>query len=161
MGFVRLGQMAHTTADAFPVRRWTGKVIYIDPVVNARSRTLQASVEIANRDGRLRPEMFVNVDMSQPASSGVVTVPEEVVLHTGQRALVVVQNQPGVFEPRVVQLGAAGNGLQEIREGLEAGETVVASSQFLIDSESSLREAINQMVADSGDTAPAAMGHQH
>jgi membrane fusion protein, copper/silver efflux system len=91
----------------------------------------------------------------------MITVPEEVVLHTGQRALVVVQNEPGVFEPRVVQLGAAGNGLQEIRQGLAAGETVVASSQFLIDSESSLREAINQMAAGAGDAAPAAMEHRH
>jgi RND family efflux transporter MFP subunit len=160
--YVRLGQTARITADAFPGRRWVGKVIYIDPVMNARSRTLKASVEIINSGGRLRPDMFVNVDMSQPASSGVVTVPEEVVLHTGQRTLVVVQNEPGVFEPRAVHLGASGNGLQEIRHGLEAGETVVASSQFLIDSESSLREAINKMIAGgTGDSTPATAGHQH
>ena len=108
-------------------------------------------MEIANRGGRLRPEMFVNVEIRPPAAAGVVTVPAEVVLHTGERSLVVVEPEPGVFEPREVELGAMGGGRQEVRSGLAAGETVVASSQFLIDSESSLREAVNKMTA----------GHQH
>ncbi len=151
MRYVHLGQTAQITADAYPGSRWSGKLIYLDPVVDQKTRTLRASVEIANRDGRLRPEMFVNVDIRPVAAAGVVTVPAEVVLHTGRRSLVVVQPEPGLFEPREVELGAAGEGRQEIRSGLEAGETVVASSQFLIDSESSLREAVNKMTA----------GHQH
>jgi Cu(I)/Ag(I) efflux system membrane fusion protein len=148
--YLRPGQTVQISADAFPGRHWSGKVVFLDPSLNQQTRTLRASVEIGNRDGKLRPEMFVNVEITRPASTGIVKVPEEVVLRTGTRSVVIVQKEPGVFEPREVHLGAAGGGFREIRRGLEAGETVVASSQFLIDSESSLREAIGTM-----------LGHQH
>jgi len=161
--YLRLGQTVHISADAYPGRHWSGKVVFLDPSLNPQTRTLRASVEIGNRDGKLRPEMFVNVDIKRPASTGIVKVPEEVVLRTGTRSVVIVQKEPGVFEPREVHLGAAGGGFREVRHGLEAGETVVASSQFLIDSESSLREAIGKILARGGDEGAAATvtGHQH
>ena len=167
MQYVRTGQTARITVDAFPGWRWSGKVIYLDPAVNLQTRTLTASVEIQNSDLRLRPEMYVNVEIRVPAVSGTVIVPEEAILHTGTRSVVIVETGEGMFEPREIHLGAIGNGYQEVRHGLQPGEVVVTSSQFLIDSESNLREAINKILAErtSGgeeQIAPvAAPEHQH
>jgi len=155
--YIRPGQTARITVDAFPGRSWTGKIIYLDPSVNQQTRTLTASVEIANRDWKLRPEMYANVEIRMPAVSGAVKVPQEAVIHTGERSVVIVEKAKGVFEPREVQLGASGGGYQEVRHGLRAGEIVVTSSQFLIDSESNLKEAIAQMLASKrgkDDQAP-------
>ena len=145
--YLRLGQGARITIDAFPGRTWSGKIIYLDPSLNQQTRTLKAYVEIANRDSKLRPEMYANVELRTPAVPGAVKVPSEAILHTGDRSVVIVEKGKGLFEPREVQLGAIGGGYQEVRQGLRAGETVVTSSQFLIDSESNLKEAINKMLA--------------
>ncbi len=162
---LRLGQTAHITVDAFPGRQWTGRVAYIDPTVNPQTRTLKAYVEIANPHWRLRPQMYANVVIPVPAASGVVRVPEEAVLHSGERNVVIVRKDKGLFEPREVHLGATGGGFQEVRSGLQAGEVVVTSSQFLIDSESNLKEAISQMLGapktgGQSESAPP-QTHQH
>ncbi|MEZ5352900.1 MAG: efflux RND transporter periplasmic adaptor subunit [Bryobacteraceae bacterium] len=145
--YIRLGQMARIELDAFPGRTWSGRVTYLDPTLNQQTRTLKASVEIDNRDGKLRPQMYANVDIRVPAVAGAVIVPPEAVLHTGERSVVIVEKSTGVFEPREVRLGAAGGGQQEVLHGLRPGEKVVVSSQFLIDSESNLKEAIGKMLA--------------
>jgi len=145
--YVHVGQPAHITLDAFPGRHWMGDVIYIDPALNQQTRTLRARVEIPNPDGRLRPEMYAQVEISVPAVSGVVRVPEQAVLHTGQRDVVIVERGAGLFEPRDVELGASGGGYTEVLRGVRPGELVVTSSQFLIDSESSLQEALGAMMA--------------
>jgi RND family efflux transporter MFP subunit len=141
-----LGQTAHITLDAFPGRHWMGKIIYLDPKVDPKTRTLEASVEIANPDLRLRPEMYANVEIHAPEVAGVVKVPEEAVLHTGERNIVIVRKESGLFDPREVSLGSSGGGYQEVLSGLKAGETVVTSAQFLIDSESNLQEAVNKIL---------------
>ncbi|MBI4905725.1 MAG: efflux RND transporter periplasmic adaptor subunit [Acidobacteria bacterium] len=146
--YLRLGQSARITIDAFPGRTWSGKVIYLGPSLNQQTRTLKAYVEIANPDSKLRPEMYANIELSTPAVAGAVKVPSEAILHTGDRSVVIVAKSKGVFEPREVQLGAIGGGYQEVRQGLRAGETVVTSSQFLIDSESNLKEAISKMLGE-------------
>jgi RND family efflux transporter MFP subunit len=145
--YLRLGQTAEITVDAFPGRRWTGKIIYIDPEVNQQTRTLKAYVEIPNSAWRLRPQMYANVVINVPAAANVLRVPEEAVLHTGERDIVIVRKGADVFEPRDVEIGATGGGYQEVRSGLSAGEVIVTSSQFLIDSESNLKEAINAMLS--------------
>jgi multidrug efflux pump subunit AcrA (membrane-fusion protein) len=147
--------------DAFPGRQWTGRITYLNPTIDPKTRTLRARVEIENRDRALRPEMYANVNLQPPTANNVVRVPREVVLHTGERSVVIVQRESGVFEPREVELGAAGGQWQEVRGGIEPGETLVASSQFLIDSESNLREAINQMLAGSESATAAPPIHQH
>ena len=145
--YVRLGQTARITVDAFPGRHWTGKIIYLDPSLDQKTRTLKVSVEIPNPGFKLRPEMYANIELQTPAVRGVVKAPEEAILHTGERSVIIVQKEKGVFEPRDVKLGAMGGGYQEVRSGLRAGEVIVTSSQFLIDSESNLKEAINKMLA--------------
>ncbi|MCH8276783.1 MAG: efflux RND transporter periplasmic adaptor subunit [Bacteroidetes bacterium] len=146
--FLELDQTAHITVDAFPGRQWEGKIIYIDPTVNAQTRTLKAHVEIPNEDRKLRPGMYANITIRVPAVSGAVKVPEEAILHTGERSVVIVAKGQGVFEPREVHLGAMGGGYREVRRGLSADEIVVVSSQFLIDSESSMKEAISDAICN-------------
>ena len=146
--YMQPGRLADITVDAFPNRHWSGKVIYLDPTVNQQTRTLNAFVQIPNQDEKLRPQMYANVEVRVPVVSGAVKVPEEAVLHSGERSVVIVEKAKGLFEPRVVELGALGDGYREIRKGVRAGETVVTSSQFLIDSESNLKEAIQTMLAE-------------
>ena len=159
--YIQPGRVADITVDAFPNRHWSGKVIYLDPTVNQQTRTLTAYVQIPNQDLKLRPQMYANVEVRVPVVSGAVKVPEEAVLHSGERSVVIVEKAKGLFEPRGVELGALGDGFREIRKGVRAGETVVTSSQFLIDSESNLKEAIQTMLAErtaaAGQTPMPAM----
>jgi Cu(I)/Ag(I) efflux system membrane fusion protein len=109
--------------------------------------------------------MFATISVRTPAASAAVKVPQEAVLHSGERSLVIVQKRQGLFEPREVTLGPVGGGWQEIRSGVQAGELVVTSSQFLIDSESNLKAAISQMMSQpsSGEPEgqPPPITHQH
>jgi Cu(I)/Ag(I) efflux system membrane fusion protein/cobalt-zinc-cadmium efflux system membrane fusion protein len=145
--YLRKGQRASIFLDAFPGRRWMGNIAYLDPKVDSKTRTLKAYVEVANPDRKLRPEMYARVEISVPAPSSNVIIPEEAVLRSGERIVVIVEKSEGLFEPREVTLGTQGGGYQAVLHGLEPGETVVTSSQFLIDSESNLKEAITKMLA--------------
>lgn len=146
--YMQPGRIADITVDAFPNRHWSGKVIYLDPTVNPQTRTLNAFVQIPNGDLKLRPQMYANVEVRVPVVAAAVKIPEEAVLHSGERSVVIVEKAKGLFEPREVELGALGDGYREIRKGVRAGETVVTSSQFLIDSESNLKEAIQKMLTE-------------
>ena len=162
--YLKLGQTASITLDAFPGRHWTGKIIYLDPELNQQTRTLKAYVEIPNPDRKLRPEMYANVEIRVPAVSGIVKIPNEAILHTGQRNVVIVEKEKGLFDPRDVTLGATGEGYSQVTHGVRKGETVVVSSQFLIDSESNLKEAISKMLAskksETESTEPPAQEHK-
>jgi Cu(I)/Ag(I) efflux system membrane fusion protein len=161
--YMQIGRQANITVDAFPNRHWSGKVIYIDPNVNPQTRTLKVFVQIPNPHGILRPQMYANVEVRVPAVSGAVKIPEEAVLHSGERSVVIVEKGKGLFEARNVELGALGDGYREIVKGVRPGETVVTSSQFLIDSESNLKEAVQKMLAQRTEAAgqePAA-GDRH
>lgn len=147
MRHLGMGQRVRLSLDTFPERKWQGTVVSLNPELDPRTRTLGVQVEIPNGDGRLRPEMVAEVELEIPGPANALKVPEEAVLHSGERSVVIVQMERNLFEPREVELGAAGGGFQEIRRGLSAGERVVTSSQFLIDSESNLREAINKIAA--------------
>jgi len=153
--YLREGQRAGIHLDAFPNRKWSGTIAYLDPTLNRKTRTLKAYVEIDNPEKRLRPEMYARVEIEVPALSGVIIVPEEAILHSGERSVVVIEKEEGLFEPRQVELGPQGGGYHAVLSGLRSGEQVVTSSQFLIDSESNLQEAINKMLAAqrAGETA--------
>jgi len=161
--YLKLGQKAGITLDAFPGRRWTGNIIYLNPTLNQKTRTLTAYVEIENPGRMLRPEMYANVQIRVPAVSGAVKIPSEAILHTGERNVVIVEKDKGYFEPREVTLGAEGEGYSQVTGGLQEGETVVVSSQFLIDSESNLKEAISKMLAARKKESenPSAPEHTH
>ena len=107
------------------------------PTAQADSRTLTVRIELANRGGRLRPGMFAQVALGGTASTALL-VPSEAVIRTGTRTLVMLASGNGRYQPAEVKAGREGGGQTEILEGLAAGEKVVASGQFLLDSEASL-----------------------
>jgi Cu(I)/Ag(I) efflux system membrane fusion protein len=142
---VRPGSAVEARAPALPGTVLKGKVSAILPEVNAATRTLKARVELDNPGHRLVPGMFATVNFSPAARDDVLTVPTEAVIQTGKRSVVMVAQGDGKFMPVDVEIGYEGGGQTEIRNGLEAGQRVVVSGQFLIDSEASLRGSTTRM----------------
>ncbi|MGG2007559.1 efflux RND transporter periplasmic adaptor subunit [Novosphingobium resinovorum] len=136
-GRLRPGQSATATLAAYPGERFTGRIAAILPSVAAESRTLTVRIELSNRAGRLRPGMFASVDLGDAARPALL-VPSEAVIRTGKRSLVMLALAQGRYRPAEVQTGAESGGQTEILAGLAEGEKIVASGQFLIDSEASL-----------------------
>ncbi|MEZ5367447.1 MAG: efflux RND transporter periplasmic adaptor subunit, partial [Bryobacterales bacterium] len=153
---MREGQRVAVEVDAFPGRRWSGKIVLFRPALNPATRTLTALVEIANPGMRLRPQMYANVIAHPGGAARALLVPAQAVLHSGERAVVIVAKGGGLFEPREVQLGLEADGIQQILAGVTQGEEVVTSSQFLIDSESNLRAAIDMLL---GNRKPDGIDH--
>jgi len=153
---VHEGSPVSIEVEAFPERRWNGRIRFFRSAVSAQTRTLTAFVEIANPDLALRPMMYVNVAIEAEGVRDAIVAPAESVLRSGTRSVVIVDRGAGVFEPREVALGLAADGLQEITAGLAAGERVLVSSQFLIDSESNLQAATAQLLRGTGETGDSA-----
>lgn len=133
----RVGQRATATLAAFPGESFGGRVIAILPADQADSRTLTVRIELANRGGRLRPGMFASVALGGDARTALL-VPSEAVIRTGTRTIVMLASKDGRYHPAEVRAGRESGGQTEIFAGLAAGEKVVASGQFLLDSEASL-----------------------
>ncbi len=150
--FIRLGAPATTTLSYIPGRTWKGRVTFIAPTVDPMTRTVKVRSEFDNADGALKPDMFGDVFIQQPARE-VVVVPDSAVLQTGTRSVVFVVKPDGTFEPREVSVGTKSEEFYEVRSGLVAGEKVVTQANFLIDSESRLKAALAQMNTPGG--------HQH
>jgi Cu(I)/Ag(I) efflux system membrane fusion protein len=155
---VRPGNAVEAHAAALPGRTFKGRVSAILPEVNAATRTLKARVELANPGGALVPGMFATVNFSAAARREAVLVPTEAVIQTGTRAVVVLA-QAGAdgkqqLVPVDVEVGEEARGMTEIRKGIEAGQKVVVSGQFLIDSEASLKATTTRL-------APGAAGQSH
>lgn len=136
-GMVKIGQSAQAALSAFPGENFMGRVIAILPTAQTDSRTLTVRIELANRSGRLRPGMFGNVMLGDGGAQALL-VPSEAVIHTGVRTLVMLALADGRYRPAEVRTGREGGGKTEIIAGLAPGEKVVASGQFLLDSEASL-----------------------
>ncbi len=142
---VRPGTSVEARTPALPERIFKGRVAAILPEVTTATRTLRARVEIANAGGLLVPGMFANVSFIPRAMADTLLVPSEAVIQTGQRKVAIVALEGGKFRPVDVETGAEANGQTEIRKGLVAGQKVVISSQFLIDSEASLKATTTRM----------------
>lgn len=134
----------------------TGRIGVIYPYLEAKTRTVKARIEVDNRGLTLKPEMYVNVAIAGEGTKQALAVPAEAVLRTGQQETVFVDLGEGRFDPRLVRLGLeTDDGLVQILEGLHDGERVVTSAQFMLDSESRLREALQKMLAaEPTPTAP-------
>ncbi len=145
---IRVGQPAAIQMAYYPGEVFTGKAIYIYPTMDAQTRTAKVRYEFANPHGKLKPEMFANVEITVRFGDRLA-VPEGAVIDTGVRKVVIVDRGAGYFEPREVRLGVKAGDVFEVLDGLKAGERVVTSANFLIDSESKLKEAVG------------GMGHQH
>ncbi|WP_038247210.1 efflux RND transporter periplasmic adaptor subunit [Ghiorsea bivora] len=157
--WVREGDMAEMKVAGIPGRTFTGKVVYIYPYLEAKTRTVKMRLEFDNPELALKPEMFANVTVKAGRQIDAVVVPSEAIVRTGEQEQVFVQRGPGKYEPRKVIVGIDSEGQAQIIEGLEAGEIVVTSSQFLIDSESKLKEATAKMM-EATQAEPAAADMQ-
>lgn len=139
--FVHLGQQASVQLVSLPGETFTGKAIYIYPSLNPETRTAKVRFEFPNPHGRLKPEMYANVEIKVRLGQRLV-VPEGAVIDTGVRQMVIIDKGSGYFEPREVKVGTKVDNDYEVIKGLKAGERVVTSANFLIDSESKFKEAL-------------------
>lgn len=152
------GQRVAAALQADPARRFDGTLQEILPQVNPATRTLQARFGVDNRGGHLVPGMLLRLQVAGPARQRLV-VPAEAVLRTGTRAVVIVRQAGGGFEPREVALGADLGDRLEVLQGLAEGDEVVASGQFLVDSEARLRSVLGSLaVAPAAASAASAAG---
>jgi len=143
---------------ALPGRTFNGRVQAILPEVNATTRTLKARVELANPGAHLTPGLFVTMQFGDLHAPKVLLVPSEAVIQTGRRSLVMLAEEGGRYRPVPVQTGAENNGRTEIMAGLKAGQRVVVSSQFLLDSEASLRGMEGRLAAPDAAASGSATG---
>jgi len=148
MSFVRVGDRATVTLDAYPGRAFSGRAIYVYPTVQEQSRTAKVRFQFANPEGLLKPGMFANVELRGAAHPGL-TIPANAVLDSGTQQLVFVAQGDGMFTPRPVKAGQRLGDDIEVAEGLREGEQVATSATFFLDSESQLRAGVQNYEAPS------------
>ena len=162
---MRIGQRAEVELPYVPGRPYTGFVRFLYPHFNQETRTMTVSIELANPDLALRAGMYANVTFDVPVARDALTVPEAAVIRSGTRDLVVLELSPGLFRVADVTLGAGGDGVWEVVDGISEGDRIVVSAQFLIDSESNLTQAIRALGDEPEEPEteePAAeMTHHH
>jgi membrane fusion protein, copper/silver efflux system len=139
------GDRAEVRVTAYPGKVFEGRVDYIYPEMMAATRTLRARIELKNLQGELKPDMFADVTLHGKIKENALMVPSEAVIQTGKRSVVIVSEGKGKFRPVQVVTGAEAGGKTEILKGLEKNQMVVASGQFLIDSEANLRTALERL----------------
>jgi Cu(I)/Ag(I) efflux system membrane fusion protein len=140
-----VGQPVSATFTAWPERHWTGRISALLPALERDVRTLRVRTEWANADGLLRPGMYARVALQKAAGPERLLIPAEAVIATGKRNVVIVAEEAGHFRPAEVTVGREDDGRVEILKGLQQGEQVVVSGQFLIDSEASLKGVLARM----------------
>lgn len=136
--FVKVGQRVEIVSQSYPGKTFMGRVSYIYPFLDPKTRTVKARVEIGNPRLKLKPDMFVNASIKSPLGN-VLAVPVTAVMDTGKRQVVWVEMKPGMFEPRDVKAGARVGDYIQIISGIKSGDKVAASGGYLIDSESQLK----------------------
>ena len=143
--WVKAGQSAEVKLSYLPVREWEGEVEYIYPSLDPKTRTLKVRLRFDNKDEALKPNMFANVTIYGGAKREVMIIPREALIRTGNDERVIVSIGEGRFQPRDVTAGIESGEFIEIISGLNVGDKVVTSGQFLIDSEASLKASIARM----------------
>lgn len=136
---IRDGATAQFEADVMPGKKYSGKVIFVSPVIDQQARTVQVRVEVPNPDRKLRPQLWGSVRFVAPLDAKSVVVPRDAVLFTGARAVVWIQTGDKVFAPREVRVGARIGDMYQILAGLSEGDVVAATGGYLLDSESQLQ----------------------
>jgi Cu(I)/Ag(I) efflux system membrane fusion protein len=145
---VAIGSAVEVRAEAFPGQTFEGSIDYLYPELDMGTRTRRARIVLDNPADALHPGMFVDVSLTARLQGDVLLVPSEAVIRTGHRDVVIVATEHGAYRPAQVVVGAERNGTTVIASGLDEGDLVVTSGQFLIDSEASLRGAYNRMQED-------------
>ncbi len=141
---IRLGQEAAIELSYYPGEVFLGKVIYIYPYLDPATRTAKARFQLSNSQGKLKPEMYANVQIKIPLGTKLA-VPEGAIIDTGERQVAMLDRGSGYFEPREVKLGTKVDQYYVVLEGLKEGDRVVTSANFLIDSESKFKESVGGM----------------
>ena len=153
--WVRVGQSTEVRLAFLPGRTWEGKVEYIYPSLDAKTRTLKTRLRFDNPDEILKPNMYADVKIFGGPKDDVIVIPVEALIRTGREQRVVLSLGDGRFESRRVSAGIESGDWVEILDGIVPGDTVVTSGQFLIDSEASLKASMTRMSpADNGAREP-------
>jgi membrane fusion protein, copper/silver efflux system len=147
--FVKVGQQADISLSYSPGESLNGRVSYIYPYLDEKTRTVKVRLEHSNPGYKLKPEMYVNAEIKIPGATQL-SVPEEAVLDSGTRKIVFIDKGEGHFEAKEVKLGSKMEGFYQVTSGLKEGEKIAASSAFLLDSESRLSEAMGAMAGMAG-----------
>jgi Cu(I)/Ag(I) efflux system membrane fusion protein/cobalt-zinc-cadmium efflux system membrane fusion protein len=152
---VKVGSKTSITFNFLPGKIYEGKVAFMYPTLDSKSRTVKIRIEMSNR-GELKPSMFANITIDGQDLGVKTVVPENAVIHSGMKNIVIISLGNGKFKPQVVELGGYADGYYQVLSGLSEGNTIVTSAQFLIDSESNLKAAISQFQSttpvESGET---------
>jgi Cu(I)/Ag(I) efflux system membrane fusion protein len=148
---VKTGQKAEIELSYMPGKKFQGRVTYVYPTLNMETKTAKVRIELRNTPNlEFKPEMFATVQITSPVTLTTVAVPEQAIIRSGERNVAVIALGGGYFDPRDVTLGVTAGGFVQILDGIQEGEKIVVSSQFLIDSESNLKAAIGQMSGHAG-----------
>lgn len=150
-------QSAEVSLTYKPGKLWQGKVEHIYPVLNEATRSLQVRLQFDNPDEQLKPNMYANVVIYAGAVDNVLSVPREAVIHSGNQQRLIIKTAEGRYQARPVVTGLESGEWIEIQSGVRAGETVVTSAQFLIDSEAGLKASLNRMQAPAKQPADEQM----
>lgn len=166
IAWVKTGSMARVRIGAYPGQAFDGRITYVYPTLNPETRTVPVRVEVANPRRLLKPAMFADVELTAGGRQKVVTVPNSAVIDSGARRIVLVHKAEGRFEPREVKTGRRNDSHVQVTEGVEEGEQVVVSANFLIDAESNLQAAIGgfgqppQAATLAGQSTAGKVGHR-
>ena len=150
---VKVGMKATLALKAFPNRQFEGRVAFIDPLLDPKTRTAKVRIDFPNPDGDLRPEMFGEVVLSGKAREAL-RIPSDALIDSGTRRVVFVALADGKFQPRQVETGLSDGDWTEVTSGLQPGDGVVTRANFLVDSESRLRASLEALTG-AGPTAPS------
>lgn len=142
MQYIKTGQTAEISTSAYPNESFTAKINFIEPIFDAQTRTLKVRFDMLNKDGKLKPDMFVKVKILTYVDN-TLAVPKNSVLRKGETDIVYVQKEKGVYVPREIKIGYEQDGFYSVKQGLKEGEIVVSSGGFLIDSESQIQAGLN------------------
>ncbi len=153
--WVKVGQPAEVSLAFLPGRTWEGKVEYIYPSLDPKTRTLKARLRFPNPDEALKPNMYANVKIYGGPKDDVIVIPIEALIRTGREERIIIARGEGRFESRQVRAGIESGEWVEILEGVEPGENIVVSGQFLIDSEASLKASMTRMSIPATDKQDA------
>jgi len=143
LAFVKTGQNAKIRINAYPDQKFSTKIAYIYPTLSNQTRTTQIRLELANRQGLLKPGMYAEVQLDTAGKSQVIAIPNSAVIDSGTRKVALVEVSEGRFEPRELELGMSSDDYVEVISGIGEGEKVVTRANFLIDAESNLKAALS------------------
>jgi RND family efflux transporter MFP subunit len=147
LSMLQVGQKLAITAKSYPGQNFDGTIALIDPFINETKRTAKVRIDIPNADFKLRPGMYVNAELAMDMGEAL-TVPVSAIMPTGERNVVFIDKGGGKLEPRIVQLGAKYGDIYEVQSGLQEGERVVSSANFLIDAESKVQGALKDFAQE-------------